>query len=67
MPKTLNKRTQRTARKADREAPKSLWQFFRESPLVGLELKFERKKDTGRDIDLSDTDESLHHHQPDLP
>ena len=25
--------------------PKSLWQFFRESPLVGLELEFERKKD----------------------
>jgi antitoxin Phd len=32
--------------------PKSLVQFFRESPLVGLELDFERDKDTGRDIDL---------------
>jgi len=32
--------------------PKSLWQFFRESPLVGLELEFERNKDTGRDIEL---------------
>ena len=32
--------------------PKSLVQFFRESPLVGLELDLERDKDTGRDIDL---------------
>jgi len=32
--------------------PKSLVQFFRESPLVGLELDFERDRDTGRDIDL---------------
>jgi hypothetical protein len=32
--------------------PKSLVQFFRESPLVGLELDFERDKDTGRDIAL---------------
>ena len=32
--------------------PKSLVQFFRESPLVGLELDFERDKDSGRDIDL---------------
>jgi hypothetical protein len=33
--------------------PQDLWQFFRESPLVGLELEFERDKDTGRDIDLA--------------
>lgn len=32
--------------------PKDLWQFFRESPLVGLELEFERNKDTSRDIEL---------------
>jgi len=32
--------------------PQSLLQFFRESPLVGLELDFERDKDTGRDIEL---------------
>lgn len=32
--------------------PKSLVQFFRESPLVGLELEFERDKDEGRDIEL---------------
>src|SRR5262245_52069281 len=32
--------------------PKSLVQFFRDSPLVGLELDLERDKDTGRDIDL---------------
>jgi prevent-host-death family protein len=32
--------------------PKSLVQFFRESPLVGLELDFERDKDTGRDVEL---------------
>jgi antitoxin Phd len=32
--------------------PKSLLQFFRESPLVGLELNLERDKDQGREIDL---------------
>ncbi len=32
--------------------PKSLVEFFRQSPLVGLELRFERDKDTGRDIEL---------------
>ena len=32
--------------------PKSLVQFFRESPLVGLELDFERDKDTGRQVEL---------------
>jgi hypothetical protein len=32
--------------------PKSLVQFFRESPLVGLELDFERDKDTGQDVEL---------------
>ena len=30
--------------------PKSLVQFFRESPLVGVEIDWERDKDTGRDI-----------------
>lgn len=32
--------------------PKSLVQFFRESPLVGLDLKFERNKSFSRDIEL---------------
>jgi prevent-host-death family protein len=32
--------------------PKSLVQFFRESPLAGVELNLERDQDTGRDIDL---------------
>ena len=32
--------------------PQSLVKFFRDSPLVGLELDFEREKDTGRDIEL---------------
>ena len=32
--------------------PKSLVQFFRASPLVGLELDFARDQDTGRDIEL---------------
>jgi len=32
--------------------PKSLVQFFRESPLVGLKLNFEREKDPGRDVEL---------------
>src|ERR1700694_5613876 len=30
--------------------PKSIVQFFRESPLVGVNLDFDRDKDTGRDI-----------------
>jgi prevent-host-death family protein len=32
--------------------PKSLVQFFRESPLVGLDLRFERSRDTGRGVKL---------------
>lgn len=32
--------------------PKSLVEFFRQSPLVGLELDFERDRDPGRDIVL---------------
>ena len=32
--------------------PESLWEFFRRSPLVDLELKFERNTDQTRDIDL---------------
>jgi antitoxin Phd len=32
--------------------PKSLLQFFRESPLVGVKLDLERDEDTGRDIAL---------------
>jgi antitoxin Phd len=31
--------------------PKSLVQFFRESPLVGVKLNLERDRDTGRDVD----------------
>ena len=34
------------------QQPKSLAQFFRESPLVGAELDLERDKDEGREIDL---------------
>jgi prevent-host-death family protein len=32
--------------------PRSLVQFFRESPLVGLELDLERDQDTGRHVEL---------------
>ena len=32
--------------------PKSIVQFFRDSPLVGVKLDWERDKDTGRDIEL---------------
>jgi len=32
--------------------PRSLVQFFRESPLVGLELDLESDQDSGRDIEL---------------
>lgn len=35
-----------------RRGPKSLVRFFRESPLVGLELEFERDKDEARDVQL---------------
>jgi prevent-host-death family protein len=32
--------------------PKSIVQFFRDSPFVGIELNLERDKDEGRDIEL---------------
>ncbi|MGA8764304.1 MAG: type II toxin-antitoxin system Phd/YefM family antitoxin [Candidatus Sulfotelmatobacter sp.] len=32
--------------------PKNLVQFFRQSPLVGVELDLERDRDPGHDIDL---------------
>ena len=32
--------------------PKSIVQFFRESPLVGVDLDLERDRDTGRDLEL---------------
>jgi prevent-host-death family protein len=32
--------------------PESLVEFFRQSPLVGLELDFERDRSPGRDIEL---------------
>src|SRR6266849_1939251 len=32
--------------------PKSIVQFFRQSPLFGVELDLERDNDTGRDIEL---------------
>jgi antitoxin Phd len=32
--------------------PKSIVQFFRESPLVGVDLDLERDQDTGRDLEL---------------
>ena len=32
--------------------PKSIVQFFRQSPLFGVELDLERDKDAGRDIEL---------------
>jgi antitoxin Phd len=32
--------------------PKSIVQFFRKSPLVGIDVDLERDKDKGRDIDL---------------
>lgn len=34
------------------EQRENIWQFFRESPLVGLELDFERDTDASRDIEL---------------
>jgi hypothetical protein len=40
------------ALRSSQTSKKSLVEFFRESPLVGLELEFERDKDSGRDVDL---------------
>ena len=34
------------------QVPKSIAEFFRNSPLVGVDLDLERDKDTGRDIEL---------------
>lgn len=37
----------------ERPKPKgSFWEFMRSSPLVGLELKFERNRDFPREIDF---------------
>jgi antitoxin Phd len=32
--------------------PKSIVEFFRQSPLVGIELDLERQQDIGRDVEL---------------
>ena len=32
--------------------PKSLVEFFRESPFVGMEMKFERSQEDGRKLEL---------------
>jgi hypothetical protein len=34
------------------EQPQTLVQFFRESPLAGVELDLERDDDTGREVEL---------------
>lgn len=34
------------------DQPRSLVQFFRQSPLVGVDLDLKRDRDPGRDIDL---------------
>jgi antitoxin Phd len=40
--------------KLNQPAPKvgGIWEFFRNSPLVGLDLDLEREDDYGREIDL---------------
>jgi hypothetical protein len=38
--------------RAKSHQPKSIVQFFRESPLVGVDLDLTRDKDTGRDTEL---------------
>jgi hypothetical protein len=32
--------------------PKSIFQFFRESPLAGVQLHLDRDRDTGRNLEL---------------
>jgi antitoxin Phd len=44
---------QYAALKAKSRQPKSLVEFFRESPLVGVELDLARDKDTDRDVAFS--------------
>lgn len=39
-------------KQAKKSPKKSLYQFFRESPFVGVELDLERDKSFSRDIDL---------------
>jgi antitoxin Phd len=34
------------------QQPKSLVEFFKQSPLAGLDLVLERDRDSGRDVDL---------------
>ena len=44
---------EQAAQPAEQPKPKkSLVEFFRESPLFGVELDLKRDKDTGRDIEL---------------
>jgi prevent-host-death family protein len=40
------------ALKSRRAQPKSLVEFFRTSPLAGLDLELERERDPGRNVDL---------------
>ena len=40
------------ALRESRRQPKSLVQFFRESPFVGMEMEFERSQDAGRKTEL---------------
>jgi hypothetical protein len=54
-PKKPNKKSsrERSGQQAKRFGqPKSIVQFFRDSPLAGLEMDLERTKDKGRDIKL---------------
>jgi prevent-host-death family protein len=40
------------ALKSRNAQPKSLVEFFKRSPLAGLDLKLERERDPGRDLEL---------------
>jgi hypothetical protein len=45
-----NPKAQRTP--GETKKPKTLVEFFRESPLVGLDLDLERNRDPGRNLDF---------------
>jgi hypothetical protein len=38
--------------RSNRGNPKSIVEFFRQPPLVGIKLDLERDQDTGRDVEL---------------
>jgi hypothetical protein len=49
----LPERTREKSNEAARSRGESLVEFFRNSPLVGADIDWERQEDKGRDVNLS--------------